>query len=68
MPVHPEMRLYLYAAKPIRMIFTPAGPSSPALLCSDGIWSAGSVGDFAHELFEDVFECNQAASLAVLVD
>ena len=68
LPVHSEMRLHLYAAKPIRMIFTPAGLSRTALLCSDGIWSAGSVGDFAHELFEDVFECNQAACLAVLVD
>jgi hypothetical protein len=36
------------------MIFTPAGPSSTASLRSDGIWSAGGVGDFAHELFEDV--------------
>src|SRR5215212_8050536 len=61
------MGVHACAAKPIRMISTPAGPSSMASLCSDGIWSAGSVGDFADELFEDVFECNQAAGLAVLV-
>jgi hypothetical protein len=35
---------------------------------SGGIWSAGGVGDFTDELFEDVFECNQAACLTVLVD
>ena len=68
MPVHPEMRLYLYAAKADSHELHAARSSSTALLCSDGIWSAGSVGDFAHELFEDVFECNQAACLAVLVD
>jgi hypothetical protein len=35
---------------------------------SGGICSAGGVHDFADELFEDVFECNQAAGLAVVVD
>ena len=50
------------------MIFTPAAPSSTESLCSDGIWSARGVGDFTDELFEDVFEGNQAARLAVFVD
>jgi hypothetical protein len=45
-----------------------AGAFSPPSSLSGGIWSAGGVGDFANELFEDVFECNQAACLAVLVD
>jgi len=35
---------------------------------SGGIRSARGVGDFTDELFENVFECNQASRLAVLVD
>ena len=32
------------------------------------IWASGGVGNLADELFENVFEGNQAAGLAVLVD
>jgi hypothetical protein len=32
------------------------------------IWASGGVDDLADELFENVFEGNQAAGLAVLVD
>jgi hypothetical protein len=35
---------------------------------SGGIRSARGVGDLTDELFENVFECNQALRLAVLVD
>ena len=35
---------------------------------SGGICSAGGVHHLPDELFEDVFKCNQAADLAVLVD
>jgi hypothetical protein len=35
---------------------------------SAGIRSARGVGDLTDELFENVFECNQASGLAVLVD
>ena len=38
------------------------------LSLSGDIWTAGGVGDFADEMFEDVFECNQTAGLAILVD
>jgi hypothetical protein len=35
---------------------------------SGAVWSARGIGDFTNELFEDVFEGNQAACLTVLVD
>jgi hypothetical protein len=45
-----------------------ATPESRCRSLFGAVWSAGGIGHFTNELFEDVFEGNQAACLTVLVD